>query len=165
VPLDGVAMRIEDEGDGTGQIWLAGPMLFDGYAGQPRESEWFATADRGRLLADGSLQVLGRMDETVISGGVNVPLPVVEQAVRRIPWVRDVAVVGVDDPEWGTRVVAVVVADEPADIAALRDDLEQLGLARTWAPRQLLVVDELPLLLNGKVDRAQLWARVDDAYA
>ncbi len=167
VPLDGVAIRIEDEdeGDGTGQIWLSGPVLFDGYLGQPRESEWYATADRGRLIDDGSLEVLGRLDETVISGGVNVPLPAVEQAVRRIGWVQDVAVVGVDDPEWGTRVAAAVVAADPADLATLRAALEADGLARTWAPRQLIVVDELPLLPNGKVDRAQLRARLDDAYA
>lgn len=158
VPLDGIEVRIENDGDGTGQIWLAGPMLFDGYVGQPRDGDWYATADRGRLLDDGSLQVLGRMDETIVSGGVNVSLPVVEQAVRRLGWVQDVAVVGVDDPEWGTRVAAVVVSVEPADLASLRDALEADGLARTWAPRQLIDVDELPLLPNGKVDRERLRA-------
>jgi len=165
VPLAGVRLRIEDEGDGTGQIMLAGPMLFDGYLGQPRETEWYATADRGRLLDDGSLEVLGRMDETVISGGANIPLPAVEQAVRRVRWVQDVAVVGVNDVEWGTRVAAVVVASEPSDLATLRDELEQAGLQRTWAPRQLVVVPELPLLPNGKVDRVQLRALVGDACA
>jgi len=165
VPLAGVRLRIEDEGDGTGQIMLAGPMLFDGYLGQPRETEWYATADRGRLLDDGSLEVLGRMDETVISGGVNIPLPAVEQAIRRVRWVQDVAVVGVNDVEWGTRVAAVVVASEPSDLATLRDELEQAGLQRTWAPRQLVVVPELPLLPNGKVDRVQLRALVGDACA
>ena len=159
VPLAGVELRIEDEGDGTGQIWLAGPVLFDGYAGQPREGAWYATADRGRLLDDGSLQVLGRMDETVISGGVNIPLPAVEEAVRRIDWIEDVAVVGVDDPEWGTRVVAIVVASEPVHLATLRDELERGGLARAWAPRQVTVVRELPLLTGGKIDREQLRRR------
>jgi len=158
VPLDGVDLRIEDEGDGAGQIWLSGPMLFDGYVGQPREGDWYATADRGRLLSDGALQVLGRMDETIISGGVNVPLPAVEQAMRRLRWVQDVAVVGADDLEWGTRVVAVVVASEPVDVATLRDALEADGLTRTWTPRQLLLVDEIPLLPNGKIDREQLRA-------
>jgi O-succinylbenzoic acid--CoA ligase len=158
VPLRGVEVRIENEEDGTGQIMLAGPVLFDGYLGQPRESDWYATADRGRLLEDGSLEVLGRMDETVISGGVNIPLPVVEQAIRRLDWVEDVAVVGVDDPEWGTSVVAVVVAAEAPDLTTLRGELEGAGLSRTWAPRQVLVVEEIPLLSNGKVDRAQLRA-------
>lgn len=155
VPLGGVEMRVDDESDGTGQIWLAGPMLFDGYVGRPHDGDWYATADRGRLLDDGSLQVLGRLDETVISGGVNVPLPAVEQAVRRIDWIDDAAVVGVDDAEWGTRVVAAVVA-ESANLATLRDELERSGLSRTWAPRQLIVVDELPLLASGKVDRERL---------
>jgi O-succinylbenzoic acid--CoA ligase len=156
VPLEGVKMRVDDEGDGTGQIWLAGPMLFDGYVDAPHGGGWYATADRGRLHDDGSLQVLGRLDETIISGGVNVPLPAVEQAIRRIDWVQDGAAVGVDDAEWGTRVVAVVVTDRPADLPALRDELAAQGLSRTWAPRQLVVVDELPLLGSGKVDRHRL---------
>ena len=158
-------MRIEEGEDGTGQVLLDGPMLFDGYAGQPHDGGWFATADRGRLLESGALQVLGRMDETVISGGVNVPLPAVEQAVRRVDWIQDVAVIGVDDPEWGTRVVAVVVASPvAAGLAALRDELEGAGLSRNWAPRQLVVVDELPLLPGGKIDRARLRALASESF-
>jgi O-succinylbenzoic acid--CoA ligase len=155
VPLDGVEIRV-DEDD---QVWLRGPMLFDGYAGQPREpGSWFATADRGRVLDDGKLQVLGRMDETVISGGVNVPLPAVEDAVRRAPGVAAAAVVGVPDAEWGTRVVAAVVPADgvSVDLARVRDAVEAAGLARTWAPRQLVALDELPMLLAGKVDRERL---------
>jgi len=146
VPLDGVELRVDKDG----QIWLRGPMVFDG--------SWFATADRGRILDDGRLQVLGRMDETVVSGGVNVPLPAVEEAVRRASGVAAAAVVGAPDAEWGTRVVAVVVPTPGAsvDLDALRDAVEAAGLARTWAPRQLLAVDELPMLSAGKVDRERL---------
>jgi O-succinylbenzoic acid--CoA ligase len=100
--------------------------------------------------------VLGRLDETVVSGGVNVSLPAVEEAMRRVAWIHEAAVVGVSDPEWGTRVVAAVVTTGDASVAALRDELEQLGLSRSWAPRQVVVVDELPLLPAGKVDRARL---------
>jgi O-succinylbenzoic acid--CoA ligase len=163
VPLDGVEIRV-DEDD---QVWLRGPMLFDGYAGQPREpGSWFATADRGRILDDAPpqaggtprLQVLGRMDETVISGGVNVPLPAVEDAVRRAPGVAAAAVVGVPDAEWGTRVVAAVVPADgvSVDLPGVRDAVEAAGLTRTWAPRQLLALDELPMLPAGKVDRERL---------
>lgn len=155
VPLDGVELRV---GEG-GEIWLRGPMLFDGYAGQAREpGSWFATADRGRILDDGRLQVLGRIDETVVSGGVNVPLPAVEDAVRRAPGVATAAVVGAPDAEWGTRVVAVVapVAGASVGLDELRDAVEAAGLARTWAPRQLLILDELPTLTAGKVDRERL---------
>jgi len=155
VPLDGVELRIDD----AGQVWLRGPMLFDGYAGQPHESgAWFATADRGRILDDGRLQVLGRMDETIISGGVNVPLPAVEDAVHRAPGVAAAAVVGAPDAEWGTRVVAVVVPAPggTVDLDGLRDAVETAGLSRTWAPRQLITLRELPMLPAGKVDRERL---------
>jgi o-succinylbenzoate---CoA ligase len=159
VPLDGVEIHIEGSAHDGGQILLRGPMLFDGYGGHRREpGSWFATADRGRFDDDGKLQVLGRMDETVVSGGVNVPLPAVEAAVRRMAGVDAVAVVGVSDPEWGTRVVAAVVPANGAsiDVGGLRDAVEAAGLARTWAPRQLLTIDSLPLLNSGKVDRERL---------
>jgi len=155
VPLDGVEVHIDDDG----QILLRGPMLFDGYGGHRREpGSWFATADRGRIGDGGQLQVLGRMDETVISGGVNVTLPAVEDAVRRAAGVESVAVVGVTDPEWGTRVVAAVVpiAGASIDLGRLRDAVEDAGLARTWAPRQLLTLEAVPLLASGKVDRERL---------
>jgi O-succinylbenzoic acid--CoA ligase len=155
VPLDGVETRVDEDG----QVWLRGPMLFDGYAGQSREPQsWFATADRGRILEDGRLQVLGRVDETIVSGGVNVPLPAVEDAVRRAPGVEAAAVVGVADAEWGTRVVAAVVAaaGDSVELATVRDVVEAAGLDRAWAPRQLLVLDELPMLSAGKVDCERL---------
>ena len=147
VPLEGVEVRVDDSAEGGGQVWLRGSVLFDGYVGQPREPEsWFATADRGRILDDGRLQVLGRMDETVISGGVNIPLPAVEDAVRRASGVAAAAVVGVADAEWGTRVVAAVVPADgrSVDLAELRNAVEAAGLDRTWAPRQLLTLGELP---------------------
>ncbi len=137
VPLDGVELARSMR---TARSWLRGPMVFDGYAAIAASPSWFATADRGRILDDGRLQVLGRMDETVVSGGVNVPLPAVEDVVRRASGVATAAVVGVPDAEWGTRVVAVVVpaAGASVDLDALRDAVEAAGLARTWAPRQLL---------------------------
>ena len=159
VPLDGVQVRVVDAGaDGTGRVQLAGPVLFDGYGDRPRAGAWFDTADLGRLDDAGVLSVVGRADDVVVSGGVNVPLPAVERALRALPQVHDAAVAGVPDPEWGTRVVAVVV---PADAAcldgvrveALRDALEDAGLPRPWAPRDVVLVDAVPLLPGGKVDR------------
>ena len=159
IPLDGVRVSIDD----NGQVLLAGPMLFDGYVDHPRDGEWFATADRGEFDDEGRLWILGRVDDVVISGGVNVPLPAVERALRLVEGVGDVAVVGVDDPEWGRRVVAAIV---PADalcldglrLDLLRDAVTEGGLPRAWAPRQLLLVDELPLVPGGKIDRARLRA-------
>ncbi len=156
-PLDGVQMRVDDRG----QVFLAGPMLFDGYVDEPRRGEWFATSDRGEIDADGRLHVFGRIDDVIISGGVNIALPAVERALRLVEGVGDVAVVGVDDREWGSRVVAAVV---PADavcldglrLEELRDAVTEGGLPRVWAPRQVVLVDELPLLSGGKVDRGRL---------
>jgi O-succinylbenzoic acid--CoA ligase len=156
-PLEGVRMRVDDDG----QVLLAGPMLFDGYVGEPRQGEWFATADRGEIDADGRLHVLGRIDEVVVSGGLNVPLPAVERALRMVEPVGEVAVVGVDDREWGTRVVAAVVPADPLRVTGLRlDELRDVvtlgGLPRAWAPRQVVLMDELPLLPGGKVDRERI---------
>ncbi|HUS22575.1 MAG TPA: AMP-binding protein [Aeromicrobium sp.] len=161
VPLDGVEVRVDDDG----QVWLNGPTLFDGYVGEPREpGAWFATADRGEFLPDGRLRVLGRIDEMVVSGGVNIPLPAVEGGLRIQPGIADVAVVGVADLEWGARVVAAVVPAVGArwDLPTLRDAVEAVGMPRTWAPRQLLMLDELPMLSAGKVDRERLRRLAND---
>lgn len=158
VPLGGVSVRLVDVVDGVGRVQLAGPVLFDGYGDEPRADDWFDTADLGTVDDAGVLGVVGRADDVVVSGGVNVPLPAVERALRALPAVHDAAVVGVPDDEWGTRVVAAVV---PADATCLdgvradrlRDALEEAGLARTWAPRDVTLVDAVPLLPNGKTDR------------
>lgn len=156
VALDGVAVRIDAER----QVWLAGPVLFDRYHGDPAltadalQGGWFATRDLGEVDADGRLRVLGRADEVVSSGGVNVSLPAVGEALRACAGVRDAVALGVDDPEWGSRVVACVVG--AAELDVLRDGVEAAGLPRTWAPRDVVVLDRLPLLDNGKVDRVAL---------
>ena len=91
-------------------------MLFDRYDGQPgltaevMEDGWFLTSDLGRLDDDGRLQVLGRADDVVVSGGVKVPGPAVARRLREHPRIQAAEVVGVPDAEWGRRVVAVVVS-------------------------------------------------------
>ena len=167
VPLDGVAVGIGR--DGT--VRIAGPVLFDGYDGHPgdtaevMEGEWFLTRDLGRLDADGRLHVLGRADDVVVSGGVKVPAAAVARRLREHPYLAAAEVVGVPDPEWGRRVVAVLVArgrarDVPA-LGDLRNWVSQV-LPREWAPKQLLWVEEIPLLDSGKVDRLALESRAAD---
>lgn len=160
VPLDGVSIRIDD-----GEVLVSGPTLFDGYAGAPRTGEWFATGDLGEL-EDGVLRITGRRDDVVKVGGSKVALPAVERAVRQVPEVADVAVVAVPDPEWGSRVVAFVVPSDAVCLDglrpdALRDALVENGLERRWAPRDVVLVDALPLLPGGKVDRIGLRAQAD----
>jgi o-succinylbenzoate---CoA ligase len=153
-PLDDVRLRI----DGDGQVLVGGPVLFDGYEGEPERTAevladgWLRTADLGRIADDGRLEVLGRVDDVVVSGGVNVPTPAVARMLRDHPAVQDAHVVGVPDREWGSRVVAVVVADPVPTLDELRD----LVSPRAWAPKGLVALDELPLLPNGKVDRLRV---------
>jgi O-succinylbenzoic acid--CoA ligase len=158
--LDGVALAIGADG----RIRIRGPMLFAGYDGdsaataEALEDGWFLTADTGRLDEDGRLQVLGRLDDVVISGGVNVPTPAVAARLRKHPDVTDAAVVGVPDEEWGHRVVAFVVSTSATDLQGLRAWVAAVH-PRSWAPRDVVVVDALPLLPNGKVDRLALQSR------
>jgi O-succinylbenzoic acid--CoA ligase len=159
VPLDGVGLRVDEDG----QVWISGPTLFDGYGDEPFTAEWFPTADLG-ALTDGVLRIDGRLDEVAVSGGVNVSMPAVERALRSSDLVAEASVFGVDDPEWGTRVVAAIVPREgpPTDADALRRSVVSAGLPRAWVPRQIMFVREIPLLPSGKVDRQRLREMVVD---
>ena len=153
-PLPGVEVRLDD----AGQVLLRGPVLFDGYDGEPERTAralaggWFHTDDLGEIGDDGRLRVLGRADDVIISGGVKVPATAVAAALAAHDAVRAVEVVGVPDDEWGERVVAVVAPAEPLTLDGLRDRVEP----RSWAPRQLVLVEELPELPNGKPDRVAI---------
>ncbi len=157
-PLPDVEVRL---GDGD-RVLLRGPMLCDGYrAGEqtPRDADgWWHTADRGRLSEDGRLEVLGRLDDVVISGGENIPAAEVSAVVASHPAIEDAAVVGVADPEWGERVVAVVVLADgaaPPTLDELRDHVA-LSLPRRSAPHGLVVTDAIPRDGLGKPDRTTL---------
>jgi o-succinylbenzoate---CoA ligase len=155
VPLDGVAVAI----DPAGRVRIGGPVVFEEYDGEPaltaevRQDGWFLTNDLGRLDADGRLDVLGRIDDVVVSGGVNVPTPAVAARLREHAAVLAAEVVGLPDAEWGQRVVAVVVGD--LSLAQARDWVSAVH-PRKWAPRELVEVAAIPLLDNGKVDRTKL---------
>ena len=159
LPLDGVAVALGP----SGRIRLAGPTIFDGYDGDPGLTAevlvdgWFHTSDAGRLDEDGRLQVLGRVDDVVVTGGVNVPGPAVAARLREHPDLAAAEVLGVPDEEWGRRLVAFVV---PRDGAApstqeLRDWVAA-ERPRSWAPRRVVEVAGIPLLANGKPDRLAL---------
>jgi O-succinylbenzoic acid--CoA ligase len=145
--------------DRDGRIRIAGPTLFDGYDGDPGLTAevlvdgWFLTSDAGRLDEDGRLQVLGRVDDMVVTGGVNVPAPAVAARLRDHPAVTAAEVLGAPDEEWGTKVVAYVVGAISLDEA--RAWVAEVH-PRSWAPREVVVLDEIPLLANGKPDRLAL---------
>jgi o-succinylbenzoate---CoA ligase len=154
VPLDGVGARVAEG------VELTGPVLAHGYRLDPVGTAeafvggWFRTRDAGSLAADGTLAVHGRLDDVVISGGVNVSPQAVEAALREHPSVADAVVTGRPDPEWGQRVVAGVVPAPGAvpELAELRPWVAaRLGAAA--APRELHLVDAVPTLHTGKPDR------------
>ncbi len=153
LPLDGTSIDLDD-----GRILIKGSTLFDGYRLRPEltaevlQDGWFRTQDRGELV-DGRLRVIGRVDDVVISGGVNVTLTTVQARLLEHPKLTDAVVLGVPDAEWGTRVVAFVVGEPTRD--ELRDWVSQT-LPRTWAPRDVVQLQALPMLASGKVDRQRL---------
>ncbi|RZU33276.1 o-succinylbenzoate--CoA ligase [Blastococcus saxobsidens] len=163
-PLDGTRVRIADGG-----IELSGPSLALGYRGDPQATAaafadgWFRTRDAGTLHDDGRLTVHGRLDDVVITGGVNVVPAAVETALRGHPAVADAVVFGRPDPEWGQRVVAAVVAAPGAapELADLRSWVtDRLGAPA--APRQLHLLDAIPTLHTGKPDRRAVAARTPE---
>jgi o-succinylbenzoate---CoA ligase len=157
LPLDGVGLMVAADG----RVRISGPTLFEGYLDDERATSavlvdgWFVTSDAGLLDEDGRLTVLGRVDDMVVSGGVNVPAAAVASRLREHPAVRAAEVVGLPDPEWGNRVVAVLTLTEPAGAFTLDEARDWVGAVhpRAWAPRDVIVVREMPMLNNGKVDR------------
>ena len=157
VPLDGVGVSL---GDG-GRVRISGPTLFSHYESDPAltatsvEDGWFLTSDAGRFADDGRLEIIGRIDDVVISGGVKIPLAVVAERLRAHLQVEQAEVFGVPDPEWGQKLVAIIVGT--ANDAELRDWVSAVH-PRSWAPREFVRASSLPLLANGKVDRQALQA-------
>lgn len=165
-PLDGVDVRIVD-----GEIWIGGTTLALAYLDDEARTSaafpeadgrrWFRTGDAGSFDG-GILAVLGRIDNVIVSGGVNVSLDRVEAVVRDRPGLGDAVVVGADDERWGAVPVVVVAAGpEAAALApdgsdAVLEDLRsevgtRLGVAAR--PARVMRVDSLPLLATGKPDR------------
>jgi O-succinylbenzoic acid--CoA ligase len=205
VPLAGVRVRLADaeaeaepgsglapgSAPGTGVVELSGPMLAEGYVGDPEATaaafrtdpdgtRWFRTSDLGRL-DDGRLTILGRADDVILTGGVNVAPVAVEDAIAEhlagLGTPGEACVVGVPDAEWGQAVVAVVATGSagrtsaqgsPGDpgpdprpvltdgggelLAGLRAAVGQ-RLGAPAAPRRVYVTDALPTRGPGKTDR------------
>jgi O-succinylbenzoic acid--CoA ligase len=161
LPLDGVRMRIE-----SGELQLSGPMLADGYLGDPERTDavfvrdgngtrWYRTGD-GADVADGRLRVTGRLDNVIVSGGVNVSLDRVERVVRGLPGLAEAVVVGVPDEQWGEASVVVVAGAVGDDLLPGVRAAVQADLGAPARPARMLRLDALPALSSGKPDRVAL---------
>ena len=165
-PVSGIELQIRDEdgkvlGPGeSGELFVRGEQVSGRYAeigSVLDEDGWFPTRDVALLDEDGYLFISGRSDDTIIRGGENIAPAELEEVLIEHSHVRDVAVVGVDDPQWGQAIVAVVV---PAvgidpDPEELREHVRK-SLRGSRTPDRVVFRDELPTTPTGKVLRREI---------
>ncbi|QHC66800.1 AMP-binding protein [Rathayibacter sp. VKM Ac-2759] len=178
LPLPGTDVRIVDPEDPEvdvapgeqGELVVRGPQVFRGYHRKPEETAasftgdgWFRTGDIATIDDDGFVSLVDRIKELIITGGFNVSPSEVEEVLRRLPAVRDAAVVGLPDAHSGESVSAAVVLEPGASF----DPDEARALVREAltpykVPKRIVVVDELPTSMIGKVLRRQVKAMLLD---
>ena len=138
--------------DDGGELWVRGPLLFDGYLDDPEataaalEDGWYRTGDVVDVDDEGYLSIVGRARDVIRTGGETVAPPEVEAVLGQYPGVADVAVIGLPDQQWGEVVCAVVVAEAGTPVPSL-DDLRafcESRLARFKQPRRIEVIDAIP---------------------
>ncbi|MBF1663627.1 MAG: AMP-binding protein [Rothia mucilaginosa] len=181
----------------VGRIWISGAHLASGYIGDAARTaehfftaadgtRWYRTDDYGLLAPDSNencseprLQVLGRSDDVLISGGVKISARAVATVLEEHPAVREACVIGLPDARWGTAIAAAVTLVPSADAAAtstenrpaLNEELCALLRARCAeklgapaAPKQLSILPDFPLTSTGKPDRAEIYSILDRDY-
>jgi len=164
--VPGIEAQIRDErGDVVapgefGELWVRGPQVSGQYRGRDSVVDaegWFPTRDLARVDAEGYVYLNGRIDDTIIRGGENIAPQEIEAVLAEFPGIRDAAVIGVPDDEWGQRLVAVLVAEEGRDV-----DPEQVSsfvrkrLRGSRTPDDIVVRTELPYSATGKLLRRVL---------
>lgn len=181
----------------VGRIWISGAHLASGYIGDAARTaehfftaangtRWYRTDDYGLLAPDSNkncseqrLQVLGRSDDVLISGGVKISARAVATVLEEHPAVREACVIGLPDARWGTAIAAAVTLVPSAGTAAastenspaLNEELCALLRARCTeklgapaAPKQLSILPDFPLTSTGKPDRAEIYSILDRDY-
>jgi fatty-acyl-CoA synthase len=152
----------------NGEICLRGPKVTRGYWKDPAKTaaaffgDWFRSGDVGYLDEDGFLYLTDRKKDMIISGGENIASSEVERVIYELPQVREVAVIGMPDPRWGEKPVAVVVVADGTALA-LPDLTEhcRTRLAGFKVPKQLVIRDSLPRNPSGKVLKRVLRAELE----
>lgn len=162
----GIELQIRDEAGNvlppgeTGELFVRGEQVSGRYTGIGSvldENGWFPTKDIAMLDDEGYLFIGGRSDDTIIRGGENIAPAELEEVLVEHPHVRDVAVVGVEDPQWGQAIVAVVVPAPGVDPdpAELREFVRK-SLRGSRTPDEVVFRDELPTTATGKVLRREI---------
>lgn len=203
VPEEGMPAVPDTDGKPAqvGRIWISGAHLASGYIGDAARTaehfftaadgtRWYRTDDYGLLSpandpdsathgSEPRLQVLGRSDDVLISGGVKISARAVATVLEEHPAVREACVVGLPDARWGTAIAAAVTLVPSAGAAtassengtALNEELCALLRARCAeklgapaAPKQLSILPDFPLTSTGKPDRAEIYSILDRDY-
>lgn len=172
IPFPSTLRRVIDEdghdvGPGeVGELIVSGPQVFQGYWNNPEATAqtmtadgWLRTGDLVTLDEDGFATIVDRRKEIIITGGFNVSPSEVERVLREHPSIEDVAVVGVPQERGDEQVVAAVIAKGPVDQDEVRAWAKQ-RLSAYKVPRRVVVVDDLPRSLIGKVLRAEVRGRI-----
>ncbi len=154
-----------------GRLLIATSSLADDYApARPdaweewNNKRWLVTSDLGTWAPDGKLIVTGRVDRVITTGGFKVHPRTVEKEIDALDWVKESAVIGVPNPEWGQVIAAVVVPADRRDMKRLWELREALepSLPRHALPSEMILVEDLPRLPTGKVSYASLQRTVAD---
>ena len=165
-PIPGVEIRIADD-DGnalaqgqTGEIWIKGPMIMEGYYNLPDATAdaktadgFFKSGDLGMIDAQGFVHVTGRKKDLIIVAGEKVPPREIEEVLMKHPAVAEAAVLGKKDESRGEVVVAFVTLKEgqQLNVVDLRDFARDQGLVNWKIPREVFIVKDLPRSPTGKV--------------
>jgi len=166
-PLDGVKVSLGTKDDvEPGRVTISGPVTASGYRLRPDLdavsfiSGQVQTHDAGKLDSSGLLHILGRLDDVVTVGGVNVALSAVESLIRNHPAIEDVAVIDLQDELWGSIPIAYVVTRyHITDTSNLISEIQSTirdQISRAAVPRTVQFVASLPMLDSGKIDRISL---------
>ncbi|MBT8162124.1 MULTISPECIES: AMP-binding protein [Arthrobacter] len=158
-PLEGVQVRIDDDG----RILLGGDTVASGYLDAPEASadaffeedgvRWYRTNDLGELGADGTLTVLGRADDVIVTGGVKASAAFIQAELEKLDGVTAAFVAGVPSREWGQAVAAYVAVEDSSAESIENYKARSQDVLGTLAPKTILTTDGLIMLPNGKPDR------------
>ncbi len=151
-----------------GEVVIQGANVMRGYLGRPEATAealaggWLHTGDVGFLDVDGYLTLVDRIKDMIIRGGENIAPAEIEDVLLAYPGIAEAAVIGVPDPEWGQRLVAVVVGE--GDAAEIQQWVkDRLRSAKT--PDTIVFRAELPKTETGKLLRRTLVAELESTHA
>ena len=162
------ATRESVEPGQPGEEASRGPAVFMGYLNQPEltaavvdDDGWYYSGDLCVMDPDGYIRITGRLKDVIIRGGENIAAAEVELILRSHPRIREVAVIGIDDPVLGQRVGACIVSRDGGAVAI--PELREFFIARDFAkfkiPEQVFLLDQMPLTSSGKISKGRLRKR------